>query len=130
MRRSKVMNLEKRIFDICLWFIAAVYLLVCLTSCSAAVPLPTTQTSEATAMATDQKATLRPVALSPTPQICTVRTGVPSGNLNLRNGPGTQYAVIRVLKDGEVLKVIKFGTWSEVLDGHGNQGYVNSNYCQ
>ncbi len=44
------MSLEERVFNICLWFIAAVCLLILLTSCSAAVALPTTPTSEATAM--------------------------------------------------------------------------------
>jgi uncharacterized protein YgiM (DUF1202 family) len=130
MRQSKDLTLEKRVFDFCIWFMAGICLLVILTSCSAAVPLPTTPTNEVTATATDQHAALQQVAPSPTPQICTVRTGVSSGYLNLRTGAGTDFAVIRVVNEGEVLKVIKFGTWLEVLDGHGNQGYVNSNYCK
>jgi uncharacterized protein YgiM (DUF1202 family) len=130
MRRSKDMSLEKRIFDFCVWFIAGIYLLAILTSCRAAVPLPITPTSEVTATATDQKATLRQESPSPTPQICTVQTGFPSGNLNLRSGPGTRYAVVRVLHEGEILTVTELGTWLEVSDNQGNQGYVNPRFCR
>ena len=128
------MNLEKRIFDFCLWFLAVVCLLVLLSSCSAAVPLPTTPTREVTAMAqptaTDTVATVEQEPVTPNSQTCTVQTGVPSGYLNLRTGAGTQYAVIRVLNEGESLTVTKFGAWLEVSDQQGNQGYVNSHYCK
>ena len=122
------MSLEKRIFDFYLWFIAAICLLILLTSCSAAVALPTTPTSAATAIKfTVNKPQTNP---SPTPQTCTVQTGVPTGYLNLRTGAGTDYAVIRVVNEGETLTVIHFDTWLEVLDAQGHQGYVNSNYCK
>ena len=130
MRRSKDMNLEKRIFDFYIWLMAATCLLVILTSCSAAVPLPTTPTSEATATATGQKATLYQEIPSPTPKTCTVQTGVPSGYLNLRAGAGTQYAVIRVLDEGEILTVLEHGIWLTVRDSQGNKGYVNARFCR
>jgi uncharacterized protein YgiM (DUF1202 family) len=81
-------------------------------------------------MATEYTVTKLQKAAFPTPQTCTVQTGVSSGYLNLRTGAGTQYALVRVLSEGEILTVIKFGTWLEVSDGRGNQGYVNSNYCK
>jgi uncharacterized protein YraI len=110
---------------------SGVCLLILLTSCSATVPLPrNAATSTVPPTATKVTITKLPKFLSPTPQICTVQTGVPSGYLNLRTGAGTDYAAVRVLSEGETLTVIKFGTWLEVLDTHGNQGYVNSNYCK
>ena len=128
------MSLEKRIFDFCLWFMALICLLVFLTSCSAAVPLPTTPTSQVTVTAqpaaTDPETVLLSKALTPTPQTCTVQTGVPSGYLNLRTGAGTQYAVIRVLNEGETLTITKLGAWFEVSDKQGNRGYINSHFCK
>jgi uncharacterized protein YgiM (DUF1202 family) len=122
------MSLEERIFNFCIWLLAAICLLILLTSCSAAVSLPTTPTSAATAMEfTVNKPQNTP---SPTPQTCIVQTGVPSGYLNLRTGAGTQYAVIRVVNEGETLTVTQFGTWLKVLDAQGNQGYVNSDFCK
>lgn len=68
---------------------------------------------------------------SPTAQdTCTVSTGVPAGYLNLRAGPGMEYAVLRVLNEGEVLTIVTPGAWHEVTDAEGNTGYVNSTYCK
>jgi uncharacterized protein YgiM (DUF1202 family) len=122
------MSLEERIFNFCIWLLAAICLLILLTSCSAAVSLPTTPTSAATAM----EFTVNKPQKTPTtvPLTCTVQTGVQNGYLNLRMGAGTQYAVIRVVNEGEILTVIQSGTWLEVSDDQGNQGYVNSNFCK
>lgn len=122
------MNLERRIFDISIRCFAGIWLLVFLTSCSATVPLPATPTSEATA--TEYTVTKPQRAPSPTSETCTVQTGVPTGKLNLRAGAGTDQAVVRVLSEGEILTVIKVGTWVEVSDSQGNRGYVNSIYCK
>jgi uncharacterized protein YgiM (DUF1202 family) len=124
------MNLEKRIFDISLWCFAGVWLLVLLTSCSAAVPLSTVPTSKPTAMATEYTVTSPHETLTSAPQTCTVQTGVPSGYLNLRTGAGTNYGVVRVVNEGEILTVLKVATWLEVSDRQGNQGYINSKFCK
>lgn len=72
-----------------------------------------------------------PVTPSPTSQpTCTVRTGIPAGYLNLRVAPGTNRAVIRVLDEGETLKVIARGAWLKVIDSDGTRGFVNARYCE
>lgn len=50
-----------------------------------------------------------------------------ANQLNLRVGPGTNYAVILVLNKGQVVEVLQSGTWSKVkyLD---KIGYVSSIY--
>jgi uncharacterized protein YgiM (DUF1202 family) len=128
------MTFEDRVFDKCLWFVAACVLMALLSSCSAAIDLPATATTEAAATAapmatrTAQIVTISPSS-TPAPQ-CTVTTGIDDGALNLRVGPGTQHAVIRVLREGEVLTVTARGAWLEVRDSQGKRGYVNSRYCK
>lgn len=111
--------------------ITAFFLL--LASCSAAIPAPP---------ATEQPTADSP-APSPTPQVCKVSTGYDNGRLNLRTGPGVEYAVIRVLAEGEVLTVLipspvlsgdegilsEDKGWLAVIDAEGRTGYVNSRYC-
>jgi uncharacterized protein YraI len=48
----------------------------------------------------------------------------------MRTGAGTNYAVIRVLAEGESLQVIKRADWLQVIDANGARGYVHSKYCQ
>lgn len=137
------MNIEKKIFDTVVWFMALVALLVMLTGCSAAIDLPATATGDLPAQAgataapmstrSTQIATAEPEQIhEATPQLetCTVQTGVPAGYLNLRIGAGTQYAVIHVLTEGEVLQVIERGAWLEVINEQGNQGFINGRYCR
>jgi uncharacterized protein YgiM (DUF1202 family) len=74
--------------------------------------------------------TARPIQL-PTPSpTCQVRTGIPAGFLNMRRGAGVQFAVIRVLDEGEILKVIQRAAWLKVIDEEGQQGFVNARYCE
>ena len=128
---------EDRISSAVVWCLALVALLVMLTSCSAAIDLPATPTGEAPATATAQPSATATnqnnndvnLISTPAPQ-CTVSTGIDAGALNLRTGPGTQYGVIRVLHEGEVLTVTARGAWLKVRDSQGARGYVNSRYCQ
>lgn len=124
------MKTEKRIFDLFIWILFVTALLI-LTSCNPYEGLTTpTQEPTVTATATQSKIPSGTADPSPTPQACTVSTGVPAGNLNIRTGAGTSYAVIRVLAEGETLTVIKRGAWLQVIDAQGNQGYINSTYCK
>jgi len=70
---------------------------------------------------------------TPTPTLttCTVKTGVPAGNLNIRTGAGTSYAVISLLQEGQVLTLTgdKRGAWIEVTNNH-LTGWINSKYCK
>lgn len=112
--------------------LSLIVLALLLTACSAAIPMNLTQfvitpTAEPTKTQQGNNDVTLPTA---TPGTCTVQTGVPSGYLNLRTGPGTQYPVIRVLDEGEVLTVLTGGDWLAVLDTRGNKGYINSRYCK
>lgn len=104
--------------------------------CSAAIDLPTpTPTTtpkvwDATPLPSTTSSPIRELPQPPTPETCTVSTGVPAGYLNLRSGAGMQYRVIRVLNEGEVLTVNTRGEWHEVTDAQGNHGFINSNYCK
>src|SRR5687767_4489720 len=103
-------TLEQRIFDGAIWLIAASLLLVVLTSCSAAIPAPGTATAEPSPSATATSKGNNVVTFAtPAPDTCTVTTGYERGTLNSRTGPGTRYAVIRVLTEGETLTVIARG---------------------
>lgn len=113
------------------------FLALFLTGCSAAIDLPTpTPTATPTATAHIADATPRPSATeqatnSPAPlDTCTVSTGVPAGYLNMRQGAGIEYSIVRVLNEGEVLTVTTRGEWHEVTDAQGVHGFVNSNYCR
>lgn len=62
---------------------------------------------------------------------CTIVTGVPDGDLNLRVNPGTQFGVIRTLKEGTRLTVIKTENGWHYVKPIGNiAGWINSKYCR
>jgi uncharacterized protein YgiM (DUF1202 family) len=86
-----------------------------------------TPTSTTTVQTVDRAAA--PLSPTPAPLMCQVRTGIDVGSLNLRSGAGTQYSVVRVLAEKELLTVIARGAWLEVQDPQGNHGFVNSKYC-
>ena len=66
-----------------------------------------------------------------TPLSCTVQTNVERGKLNIRSGPGTQYNVVAVLSEGEVLSVLALsGSWSKVETYNDVTGWVNVAYCK
>jgi uncharacterized protein YgiM (DUF1202 family) len=125
MKQSKDLNLEKRIFDFCLRFLAGICLLVILTSCSAAVDVPATATSSPTVTATDNRSvTLQSDTPTPRPT-CVVK----AYTLNLREGPGTSHAVSQILHKGDVLEVLASGAWLKVATRSGT-GFVYGKYCQ
>jgi N-acetylmuramoyl-L-alanine amidase len=125
------MNIEKRIFDFCIWLVAASVFLAVLSSCNPYQGLQTaTQTAIAGPTSTTEVARARATS-SPTPYpTCTVATGVPAGYLNIRSGPGVQYAVIGLLREEETLTVITRGDWLEVETAQHQTGFVNSRYCK
>jgi uncharacterized protein YgiM (DUF1202 family) len=123
---------EKRLVKYFVWLMAGIALLIILASCSAAAS-PVTPTAKATQIPPRSATMTSPpaAASSPTPApSCRVSTGYNTGNLNLRAGAGVGYEVIRVLREGEVLKVIERAAWLEVIDARGNQGFINARYCK
>lgn len=113
----------------------SILVLLVVASCSAAIDLPTATSAPSTSTPqerpTDRPADKATATKPPDGSVsCKVQTGVPAGYLNLRKGTGTHYAVIRVLREGEVLTVINPGAWLEVEDQDGNHGFVNSKYCR
>lgn len=79
-----------------------------------------------------------PVKLQPTPKptACLIVRALPGGdgNLNLRSGAGTSYAVLAVLQDGQALaKDGERGDWyavTVVMDGERVRGFVRSEYVE
>lgn len=73
---------------------------------------------------------------TPEPDTCIIVRALPGGdgNLNLRSGAGTSYAVITVLRDGQALaKDGQRGDWyavSVVVDGERVRGFVRSEYVE
>lgn len=134
-RTERIARFVKWIVERAIVIEIAILVVVVLAGCSAAIPLPTPTAEPATATVLDKttsaKETSQPTT-SPTlaATSCTVKTGVPAGFLNLRTGPGTEYAVIRVLSEGERLQIVTWGDWNEVTATDGVSGYVNSNYCR
>jgi len=67
---------------------------------------------------------------------CLIVRALPGGegNLNLRAGAGTSYAVLAVFQDGQTLtETDKSGDWyavTAVVDGRTIAGYVHSDYVE
>jgi len=120
------MNLETRIFNACMWFIAACVLLAVLTSCSAAIDIPTTATARPTATEAAKHWETFPLTPSPTSESCTVNAGA----LYLRSGAGMSYAVKKILHDGDLLRVHARGAWLKVETSQHVKGWVYGKYCQ
>lgn len=57
----------------------------------------------------------------------TAASGVATGDVNLRAGPGTGYAVITTIPAGAPLEIYGCSSWCQVSYG-GTQGYVSGNY--
>lgn len=51
-------------------------------------------------------------------------------NVNMRQGPGTNYAIKRVIKQGEKLENMKSVDWALVKDADGNVGWVSKKYLK
>src|SRR5271157_2441636 len=64
------------------------------------------------------------------PTTCEVYTGIERGTVNLRTCAGTSCAVVKVLTEGESLKVLTAGIWAKVTTSNGVTGYINSIYCK
>jgi uncharacterized protein YgiM (DUF1202 family) len=120
---------ETKLFNVV--FIVACSLAIILLGCSpfdGLVAVAPTARPTATTTILSTKLSVTP---SSTPQpICTVATGYQTGKLNLRKGPGTNYAVIRVLADGESLHVIARGAWLKVITRQDETGFINSKFCK
>ena len=72
-------------------------------------------------------------ATSPTPlpfSICHVKTNVINGQLNLRTGPGTQYAVIVVLHEGDAFTASTSTHDWIFAKTNDHQGWINSHYTE
>jgi uncharacterized protein YgiM (DUF1202 family) len=124
------MYIERMILLFFMRILALCELVALLTSCSPYVEQqPATPTAWATVTSSPQR--IPTVTRSPTPfPSCTVRTGVPAGVLNMRTGAGVGYGVIRVLREGEILKVTQRADWLKVIDAKGKQGFINARYCK
>ena len=54
-------------------------------------------------------------------------TGVATGSVNMRTGPGTSYAKITTIPAGAPVEVFGCSSWCQVAYG-GAQGYASANY--
>lgn len=69
-----------------------------------------------------------PIGTPTPPVLCTV---IVSEALNLREGPGTSYAVIGYLSPGDILEITQQAQgWDYVTTPTGAAGWVNSSFCQ
>ena len=121
------MNTEQKIFNFALGLVLISVLLAMLTSCSAAVPIPTTPTVSATS-ATGVTATHSNLESSTPPPypICTVT----AGSVYLRSGSGMSFEVKKVLHRGDLLQVLARGEWLKVQTAQRVIGWVYGRYCQ
>ena len=106
--------------------------LILLAGCSPYVDAPRA-TPTAVTTVTPQRITPspRPPTSTATPlPSCRVRTGIPDGRVNLRTGAGVSYAVVRVLREGELLKVLQRAAWLKVRTAGGNTGFIYARYCR
>lgn len=61
----------------------------------------------------------------------TVSLAYPDGSLHLRRGPGTHYAAVGYLHDGDYIDVLSNGgQWSQVRTALGKTGYIRSRYIE
>ena len=128
------MKIEKQFFDLFKWLIAATVLAVMLTSCNPyqglhEVPTATKAAEATTAAITTATKTKTP---TPAPVTCIVQTGIDAGNLNIRTGAGTSYAVIGLLREGQAVTRTDEsprGNWIQIKAGQ-KIGWINSHYCQ
>jgi uncharacterized protein YgiM (DUF1202 family) len=117
---------EQRAVKFFAWLTAGYALLIILTSCSPLQAPPVSTGTPAAAVTAD----LQSEVTTPTPpQLCTVSTGYNNGLLNMRTGPGTNYPVLTVLDEGQVLTVLERGDWLKVSTGTAT-GFIYSRYCE
>jgi uncharacterized protein YgiM (DUF1202 family) len=122
------MSIEERIFNFALRFVLGCIVLAILTSCS---PFDGLQIATGTPAPTVTATATQSEVTTPSPvETCRVATGYPNGRLNFRSGPGTSYAVLHTVNEGEVLTVTERGDWLNVTDRNGARGYVHSHYCK
>lgn len=55
---------------------------------------------------------------------------VATGNVYMRQGPGTNYAIKRVIKQGEKLESMGVANWALVKDADGNIGWASKKYLK
>jgi uncharacterized protein YgiM (DUF1202 family) len=64
-------------------------------------------------------------------RVCTVRTGISNGKVNLRACPGSMCgAVLDILTEGESLTILTAGDYVNVTTESGVTGWLNSKYCK
>jgi len=68
-----------------------------------------------------------PETATPSPQVCRVATGTAGGWLNVRACAGLACQVVGVIGEGERVKIIQSGAWSEISAG-ALQGWAYSKY--
>jgi uncharacterized protein YgiM (DUF1202 family) len=76
-----------------------------------------------------------PATLTPTQNMCQVKTGIEAGTLNLRTCGGTYCPTATILHEGETLTQTDpeaVGGWIPVRNSGGVQGWANSKFldCQ
>ena len=116
-----------------IWLVAAMALILLLTSCN---PYGSTTPTAAAAVSTETvMPKVKPAPLptpSRVPRMCTVRTGFPSGALNIRTGAGVNHSVIQTLTEGQQLTLTNEaprGHWIKVTTDQLVTGWINSRYC-
>jgi uncharacterized protein YgiM (DUF1202 family) len=112
-------------------FILLPLLLLACTLTAQATPLP--QDGRGAVIAQTIKPTEQPQTASPSPAplVCSVKTGIEAGALNLRACGGIDCPVLIVLHDGETLTQTKqepVNGWMEVRTSNGLRGWLNSKY--
>ena len=124
------MNIDEKIFKACLWFLALCVFLAIVTSCNPYQGLQrATPTATAIAEPTITASVFQVGRLIPTPipsPTCTVN----AGTLYLRKGAGMNYAVTKILHDGDILTVLERGDWLKVETSQHVKGWVYSKYCK
>ena len=66
--------------------------------------------------------------LTPEP-VCTVRTGIEAGAVNIRSCAGVDCAILTQATEGDRLTVLAPGAWVKVQAGEVT-GWVNSKFCE
>jgi uncharacterized protein YgiM (DUF1202 family) len=91
----------------------------------------TAQSAAATLSTARQTIPTTPVATLNVLRICQVKTGIETGNLNLRTCGGTHCSVAAILHEGETLTRTQSRAvdgWIPVRNAGGLEGWANSKY--
>jgi uncharacterized protein YraI len=117
---------NRKLFHAVMYFLIACILAALMTSCSpyaSQVTVTETVTASPSVTAT---ATAQPAKVQATPR---PSCRVSGQTVYLRKGAGMSYAVITVLRAGEVLQIRERGAWLRVSTGKAT-GFIFGRYCQ